>query len=105
MGQARELVVRGGNAATRAKSASTIRWTSLLDYQAAAVGFAVAFLLVVLLTPVVSLAASRAGVLDRTDGDRRMHRRPLPLSRGARDLRRHRHPVRRASARSTASTA
>ena len=51
---------------------------SLLDYQAAAVGFAVAFLLVVLLTPVVSLAASRAGVLDRTDGDRRMHRRPLP---------------------------
>ena len=47
---------------------------SLLDYQAAAVGFAVAFLLVVLLTPVVSLAASRAGVLDRTDGDRRMHR-------------------------------
>ena len=51
---------------------------SLLDYQAAAVGFAVALLLVVLLTPVVSLAASRAGVLDRTDGDRRMHRRPLP---------------------------
>ena len=51
---------------------------SLLDYQAAAVGFAVAFLLVVLLTPVVSLAASRAGVLDRTDGDRRMHTRPLP---------------------------
>jgi UDP-GlcNAc:undecaprenyl-phosphate GlcNAc-1-phosphate transferase len=51
---------------------------SLLDYQAAAVGFAVAFLLVVLLTPVVSLAASRAGVLDRTDGDRRMHLRPLP---------------------------
>ena len=51
---------------------------SLLDYQAAAVGFAVAFLLVVLLTPVVSLAASRAGVLDRTDGERRMHTRPLP---------------------------
>jgi UDP-GlcNAc:undecaprenyl-phosphate/decaprenyl-phosphate GlcNAc-1-phosphate transferase len=51
---------------------------SLLDYQAAAVGFAVAFLLVVLLTPVVSLAASRAGVLDRTDGDRRMHLKPLP---------------------------
>src|SRR5690242_20290812 len=51
---------------------------SLLDYQAAAVGFAVAFLLVVLLTPVVSLAALRAGVLDRTDGDRRMHLRPLP---------------------------
>ncbi|HSD04065.1 MAG TPA: hypothetical protein VLB81_16935, partial [Gaiellales bacterium] len=51
---------------------------SLLDYQAAAVGFAVALLLVVLLTPVVSLAALRAGVLDRSDGDRRMHMRPLP---------------------------
>src|SRR4029078_5024070 len=51
---------------------------SLLDYQAAAVGFAVAFLLVVLLTPVVSLTASRAGVLDRTAGARRMPPRPLP---------------------------
>jgi UDP-GlcNAc:undecaprenyl-phosphate GlcNAc-1-phosphate transferase len=51
---------------------------SLLDYQAAVVGFAVAFLLVVLLTPVVSLAAWRAGVLDHPGEDRRMHRRPLP---------------------------
>src|SRR5438477_8853692 len=51
---------------------------SLLDYQAAAVGFAVAFLLVVLLTPAVSLGAWRAGLLDRSTDDRRLHREPLP---------------------------
>jgi UDP-GlcNAc:undecaprenyl-phosphate GlcNAc-1-phosphate transferase len=51
---------------------------SLLDYQAAAVGFAVAFLLVVLLTPVVTAAAWRAGILDVPAEDRRMHLRPLP---------------------------
>src|SRR6476661_10542737 len=51
---------------------------SLLDYQAAAVGFAVAFMLVLLLTPAVSLAAWRAGLLDRPDDDRRLHRDPMP---------------------------
>jgi UDP-GlcNAc:undecaprenyl-phosphate/decaprenyl-phosphate GlcNAc-1-phosphate transferase len=51
---------------------------SLLDYQAAAVGFVVAFLLVVLLTPAVSLAAWRTGLLDRPTDDRRLHREPLP---------------------------
>ena len=51
---------------------------SLLDYQAAAVGFAVAFLLAVLLTPVVSLVAWRAGLLDHPEDDRRMHRLPVP---------------------------
>jgi UDP-GlcNAc:undecaprenyl-phosphate/decaprenyl-phosphate GlcNAc-1-phosphate transferase len=51
---------------------------SVTDYQAATVGFAVAFLLVVLLTPVVSLAAWRAGVLDRPVDERRLHRSPMP---------------------------
>ncbi len=51
---------------------------SILDYQAAAVGFAVAFMLVLLLTPAVSLAAWRAGLLDRPDDDRRLHRDPMP---------------------------
>src|SRR6476659_6822295 len=51
---------------------------SLLDYQAAAVGFAVAFMLVLLLTPAVSLAAWRAGLLDRPSDDRRLHREPMP---------------------------
>jgi len=51
---------------------------SLLDYQAAVVGFMVAFLLVLLLTPAVSLAAWRAGLLDRPDDDRRLHRDPMP---------------------------
>jgi hypothetical protein len=36
---------------------------SILDYQAASVGFVVAFMLVLLLTPAVSLAAWRAGLL------------------------------------------
>jgi UDP-GlcNAc:undecaprenyl-phosphate/decaprenyl-phosphate GlcNAc-1-phosphate transferase len=52
--------------------------TSVTDYQAATVGFAVAFLLVVLLTPVVSLAAWRAGLLDVSRDDRRLHRAPMP---------------------------
>jgi UDP-GlcNAc:undecaprenyl-phosphate GlcNAc-1-phosphate transferase len=51
---------------------------SLLDYQAAVVGFVVAFLLVLLLTPAVSLAAWQAGLLDRPDDDRRLHREPMP---------------------------
>jgi UDP-GlcNAc:undecaprenyl-phosphate GlcNAc-1-phosphate transferase len=51
---------------------------SLLDYQAAVVGFVVAFLLVLLLTPAVSLAAWGAGLLDRPDDDRRLHRDPMP---------------------------
>jgi UDP-GlcNAc:undecaprenyl-phosphate/decaprenyl-phosphate GlcNAc-1-phosphate transferase len=51
---------------------------SLLDYQAAVVGFVVAFLLVLLLTPAVSLAAWQAGLLDRPDDDRRLHRQPMP---------------------------
>jgi UDP-GlcNAc:undecaprenyl-phosphate GlcNAc-1-phosphate transferase len=51
---------------------------SLLDYQAAVVGFVVAFLLVLLLTPAVSLAAWQAGLLDRPDDDRRLHRDPMP---------------------------
>ena len=51
---------------------------SLLDYQAAVVGFMVAFLLVLLLTPAVSLAAWQAGLLDRPDDDRRLHRDPMP---------------------------
>src|SRR5436190_23382759 len=52
--------------------------TSLADYQALTVGFVVAFLLVVLLTPVVSLAAWRMGVIDRADDERRLHRAPMP---------------------------
>ena len=41
-------------------------------------GFVVAFLLVLLLTPAVSLAAWQAGLLDRPDDDRRLHRDPMP---------------------------
>jgi UDP-GlcNAc:undecaprenyl-phosphate/decaprenyl-phosphate GlcNAc-1-phosphate transferase len=55
---------------------------SLADYQALVVGFVVAFLLVVLLTPVVSLAAWRAGVIDHPDEERRLHRSPMPLLGG-----------------------
>jgi UDP-GlcNAc:undecaprenyl-phosphate GlcNAc-1-phosphate transferase len=51
---------------------------SLLDYQAAVVGFVVAFLLVLLLTPAVSLAAWQAGLLDRSTDERRLHREPMP---------------------------
>jgi len=51
---------------------------SLLDYQAATVGFVVAFLLVLLLTPAVSLAAWRAGLLDRPADERRLDRDPMP---------------------------
>lgn len=51
--------------------------TGLFDYQAATVGFVVSFLLVVLLTPVVSLAAWRAGLLDRPGG-RHGHASPMP---------------------------
>jgi UDP-GlcNAc:undecaprenyl-phosphate/decaprenyl-phosphate GlcNAc-1-phosphate transferase len=55
---------------------------SLIDYQAAVVGFAVAFLLAVLLTPVVSQAAWRAGVVDAPGEGRRQHERPTPLLGG-----------------------
>jgi UDP-GlcNAc:undecaprenyl-phosphate GlcNAc-1-phosphate transferase len=55
---------------------------SLLDQQAAAVGFLVAFLLAVLLTPVVSQAAWRAGVVDTPTEERRLHARPTPLLGG-----------------------
>jgi UDP-GlcNAc:undecaprenyl-phosphate GlcNAc-1-phosphate transferase len=55
---------------------------SLIDYQAAVVGFAVAFLLAVLLTPVVSQAAWRAGVVDAPGDGRRQHERPTPLLGG-----------------------
>jgi len=55
---------------------------SLLDQQAAAVGFLVAFLLAVLLTPVVSQAAWRAGVVDTPRDERRLHLRPTPLLGG-----------------------
>jgi UDP-GlcNAc:undecaprenyl-phosphate GlcNAc-1-phosphate transferase len=51
---------------------------SVTDFQAATVGFVVAFLLVVLLTPVVSLAAWRAGVLDIPSDERRLARAPMP---------------------------
>src|SRR5690348_3874427 len=51
---------------------------SILDYQAASVGFVVAFMLVLLLTPAVSLAAWRAGLLDRPTDERRLHREPMP---------------------------
>jgi UDP-GlcNAc:undecaprenyl-phosphate GlcNAc-1-phosphate transferase len=51
---------------------------TVTDYQAATVGFVVAFLLVVLLTPVVSTAAWRAGVLDVPSDERRLARAPLP---------------------------
>ena len=55
---------------------------SLLDQQAAVVGFLVAFLLAVLLTPVVSQAAWRAGIVDTPTEDRRLHARPTPLLGG-----------------------
>ena len=55
---------------------------SLLDQQAAAVGFLVAFLLAVLLTPVVSQAAWRAGIVDTPTEERRLHARPTPLLGG-----------------------
>jgi UDP-GlcNAc:undecaprenyl-phosphate/decaprenyl-phosphate GlcNAc-1-phosphate transferase len=54
----------------------------LIDYQAAVVGFAVAFLLAVLLTPVVSQAAWQAGVVDVSSDERRLHDRPKPLLGG-----------------------
>jgi UDP-GlcNAc:undecaprenyl-phosphate GlcNAc-1-phosphate transferase len=54
----------------------------LIDYQAAVVGFAVAFLLAVLLTPVVSQAAWMAGVVDASTDARRLHQRPTPLLGG-----------------------
>jgi UDP-GlcNAc:undecaprenyl-phosphate GlcNAc-1-phosphate transferase len=54
----------------------------LIDYQAAVVGFAVAFLLAVLLTPVVSQAAWRVGVVDASTESRRLHDRPTPLLGG-----------------------
>ena len=50
----------------------------LVDYQAAGVGFMVALLLVVLITPAVSLAAWHFGVLDVPTDDRRLHRLPVP---------------------------
>jgi UDP-GlcNAc:undecaprenyl-phosphate GlcNAc-1-phosphate transferase len=55
---------------------------SLIEYQAAAVGFLVAFLLAVLLTPVVSEAAWWAGAVDRSTDARRMHEQPTPLLGG-----------------------
>jgi UDP-GlcNAc:undecaprenyl-phosphate/decaprenyl-phosphate GlcNAc-1-phosphate transferase len=55
---------------------------SLIEYQAAAVGFLVAFLLAVLLTPVVSEAAWWAGAVDRSTDARRMHHAPTPLLGG-----------------------
>jgi len=55
---------------------------TLIDYQAAVVGFAVAFLLAVLLTPVVSQAAWLAGVVDDSRDERRLHQRPTPLLGG-----------------------
>src|SRR3954453_24152978 len=54
----------------------------LIDYQAAVVGFAVAFLLAVLLTPVVSQLAWMTGIVDRSVDERRMHNRPTPLLGG-----------------------
>jgi UDP-GlcNAc:undecaprenyl-phosphate/decaprenyl-phosphate GlcNAc-1-phosphate transferase len=55
---------------------------TLIDYQAAVVGGAVAFLLAVLLTPVVSEAAWRIGVVDRATDARRLHDHPTPLLGG-----------------------
>jgi UDP-GlcNAc:undecaprenyl-phosphate GlcNAc-1-phosphate transferase len=55
---------------------------TLIDYQAAVVGFAVAFLLAVLLTPVVSQVAWLAGVVDDSRDERRLHQRPTPLLGG-----------------------
>jgi UDP-GlcNAc:undecaprenyl-phosphate GlcNAc-1-phosphate transferase len=54
----------------------------LIDYQAAVVGFAVAFLLALLLTPVVSQVAWLAGVVDDSRDERRLHERPTPLLGG-----------------------
>ncbi|HET7428954.1 MAG TPA: MraY family glycosyltransferase [Gaiellales bacterium] len=54
----------------------------LIDYQAAVVGFAVAFLLAVLLTPVVSQAAWMTGAVDTSKDERRLHNRPTPLLGG-----------------------
>src|SRR5689334_19724705 len=54
---------------------------SLNDPQAAIVGFAVAFLLAVLLTPVVSQLAWWIGAVDRPEG-RRLHVQPTPLLGG-----------------------
>ena len=54
----------------------------LIDYQAAVVGFAVAFLLAVLLTPVVSQVAWMTGIVDCSVDERRMHQRPTPLLGG-----------------------
>ena len=54
----------------------------LIDSQAAVVGFAVAFLLAVLLTPVVSQAAWLTGVVDVSRDGRRLHSRPTPLLGG-----------------------
>src|SRR5436305_7661858 len=54
----------------------------LIDYQAAVVGFAVAFLLALLLTPVVSQVAWMAGVVDDSRDERRLHKRPTPLLGG-----------------------
>jgi UDP-GlcNAc:undecaprenyl-phosphate/decaprenyl-phosphate GlcNAc-1-phosphate transferase len=51
---------------------------SLVDYEAAAVGFAVAVAIVLLLTPGVSLAAWRLGAVDEPDEIRRGHARPTP---------------------------
>ncbi len=51
---------------------------SLIDYQAAAVGFIVAILLVVLITPAVSLTAWRYGILDVPRDDRRLHETAVP---------------------------
>jgi UDP-GlcNAc:undecaprenyl-phosphate GlcNAc-1-phosphate transferase len=55
---------------------------SLLELQAAVVGFLVAFLLAVLLTPVVSQAAWWAGAVDRSTDERRLHNQPTPLLGG-----------------------
>jgi UDP-GlcNAc:undecaprenyl-phosphate GlcNAc-1-phosphate transferase len=55
---------------------------SLLDFQAAVVGFAVAFLLAVLLTPVVSAMAWKTGAVDRPLEARRLHDSPTPLLGG-----------------------
>ena len=51
---------------------------SPVDYQAAVVGFAVALLAVVLLTPAASLLAWHLGVLDTPDENRHRHLRATP---------------------------
>ena len=55
---------------------------ALIDYQAAVVGFAVAFMLAVLLTPVASELAWRIGAVDRSTDSRRLHASPTPLLGG-----------------------